>query len=106
MIDLEELKPLLQPLLDGREDSADIIEQIAGIDRTIDPPQVDRSEIDALNASWNERFKKAFFGEKAEGMSDEVPAVPEASDDTEEPEEKPLTYENLFTEVKEDKKEE
>lgn len=106
MIDMNELKPILEPLLEGREDSADIIEQVAAIDRTIDPPQVDRSEIDALNASWNERFKKAFFGsDKADSISEEIPSVPEVSEEEPVEEEKPLTYENLFTEVKEDDKE-
>lgn len=104
MIDLNELKPLIEPLLDGREDSADIIEQIAAIDHTIDPPQVDRSEIDALNASWNERFKKAFFGsDKADSISEEVPSVPEVSEEEPVEEDKPLTYENLFTKVEDDK---
>lgn len=103
MINLDELKPILEGLLEGREDSADVIEQITGLDK---PVEVDRSEIDALNASWNDRFKKAFFGEKAADISEEIPSVPEAEAPAEEEvEEENLTYDNLFTEVKEEKEE-
>ena len=103
MINIDELKPILEGLLEGREDSADVIEQINGLDK---PVEVDRSEIDALNASWNDRFKKAFFGEKAADIDEAIPSVPEAAPEVpeEEPEE-PLTYDNLFTEVKEEKEE-
>lgn len=103
MINMDELKPILEGLLEGREDSADIIEQITVLDK---PVEVDRSEIDALNASWNDRFKKAFFGEKAADISEEIPSVPEAEAPAEEEvEEENLTYDNLFTEVKEEKEE-
>jgi len=103
MINIDELKPILEGLLEGREDSADVIEQITGLDK---PVEVDRSEIDALNASWNDRFKKAFFGEKAADISEEIPSVPEAEAPAEEEvEEENLTYDNLFTEVKEEKEE-
>lgn len=104
MINMDELKPILEGLLEGREDSADVIEQITGLDK---PVEVDRSEIDALNASWNDRFKKAFFGEKAADISEEIPSIPEAEAPAEEEvEEEDLTYDNLFTEVKEEKEEE
>ena len=104
MIKMDELKPILEGLLEGREDSADIIEQVTGLDK---PVEVDRSEIDALNASWNERFKKAFFGEKASDIDESIPSVPEAEAEVpeEETEEESLTYDNLFTEVKEEKEE-
>ena len=103
MINMDELKPILEGLLEGREDSADIIEQVSGLDK---PVEVDRSEIDALNASWNERFKKAFFGEKASDIDESIPSVPEAPEaPEEETQEEALTYDNLFTEVKEEKEE-
>lgn len=104
MINMDELKPILEGLLEGREDSAEIIEQVAVLDK---PVEVDRSEIDALNASWNERFKKAFFGEKAADIDESIPSVPEAEAEVpeEEAEVESLTYDNLFTEVKEEKEE-
>lgn len=68
MINLDELKPILEPLLEGREDAATVIESIASLDK---PVEVDRSEIDALNASWNDRFKAAFFGAKAADLDGE-----------------------------------
>ena len=104
MINMEELKPILEGLIEGREDAADIIEQVAALDKEV---EVDRSEIDALNASWNDRFMKAFFGEKADDISEEIPKIPEADEKVEEDEvEEELTYDNLFEEVKEEEKEE
>lgn len=104
MIKMDELKPILEGLLEGRDDSAEIIEQVSELDK---PVEVDRSEIDALNASWNERFKKAFFGEKASDIDESIPSVPEAApeDAEEDIQEEALTYDNLFTEVKEEKEE-
>ena len=100
MINLDELKPILEGLLDGREDSADIIEQVNSLDKEV---EVDRSEIDALNASWNDRFKKAFFGEKAEDVNEEIPSISETDDVEEDVSEETLTYDNLFTAVEENK---
>ena len=100
MINLDELKPILEGLLDGREDSADIIEQVNSLDKEV---EVDRSEIDALNASWNDRFKKAFFGEKAEDVNEEIPSISETDDVEENSSEEELTYDNLFTAVEEKK---
>lgn len=90
MINLDELKPILEPLLTDREDSASIIEQIQGIDKEV---ETDQSKIDALNKSWNDRYLAAFFGnKKAEILSDgagvTIEDVP-ASEIEEEPEENP-----------------
>ena len=105
MINLDELKPVLEELLEGREDSADYIERVAGLDKEV---EVDRSEIDALNASWNDRFKKAFFGEKGADISEVIPTVEEVKDEVvdENYDGEDLNYEGLFTEVKEEKEEE
>ena len=100
MINLDELKPILEGLLEGREDSADIIEQVNSLDKEV---EVDRSEIDALNASWNDRFKKAFFGEKADDVNEEIPSISETDVVEEEAPEETLTYDNLFTVVEENK---
>lgn len=68
MINLEELKPILEPLITGRDDSASIIESIQGIDKEVD---VDQAKIDEINKSWNDRYLAAFFGNKrAEILSD------------------------------------
>lgn len=102
MINIDELKPILEGLIEGREDSADIIEQVSALDK---PVEVDRSEIDALNASWNDRFKKAFFGEKGASIDEEIPSVPEADPEPEKDENydgEDLKYEGLFEEVKEE----
>ena len=102
MINMDELKPILEGLIEGRKDAADIIEQISALDKDV---EIDRSEIDALNASWNDRFMKAFFGEKADDISEEIPKIPEADEKVEEEEVEELTYDNLFEEVKEEKEE-
>ena len=80
MIKMDELKPILEPLLEGREDSATIIESISGIDREPDPPDFTEREKE-LNKSWNDRFMKAFFGEKGENMNTEVPKDDSVVDD-------------------------
>lgn len=80
MIKMDELKPILEPLLEGREDSATIIESINGIDREPDPPDFSEREKE-LNKSWNDRFMKAFFGEKGENMNTEVPKEDSVVDD-------------------------
>ena len=105
MIKMDELKPILEELLEGREDSADYIEKVTVLDK---PVEVDRSEIDALNASWNERFKKAFFGERGEDISEEIPKVETEKEDVveEDYDGDDLKYEDLFKEVKEEKEEE
>lgn len=102
MINLEELKPILSELLDGRDDSADYIERVSGLDKEV---EVDRSEIDALNASWNDRFKKAFFGEKGASMDESIPKVEEVKDETvdENYDGEDLTYDKLFEKVEEKK---
>lgn len=100
MINMEELKPILETLLDGRDDSADYIEKVSALDK---PVEVDRSEIDALNASWNDRFKKAFFGEKAESIDEEIPTVSTEAPVEENYDGEDLTYDSLFEEVKEEK---
>ena len=101
MINMDELKPILEGLVEGREDAADIIEQVMGLDKEV---EVDRSEIDALNASWNERFKKTFFGERADDLKDEVPKDEVKEEVKEEIDEdydgEDLTYDKLFAEVK------
>lgn len=90
MINLDELKPILEPLLTDREDSASIIDQIQGIDKEV---ETDQAKIDALNKSWNDRYLAAFFGnKKAEILSDgagvTIEDVP-ASEVEEEPAENP-----------------
>ena len=80
MIKMDELKPILEPILEGREDSATIIESINGIDREPDPPDFSEREKE-LNKSWNDRFMKAFFGEKGENMNTEVPKEDSVVDD-------------------------
>lgn len=81
MINLEELKPILEMLVEGRDDSASIIEQVQGIDREIEDAQtkIDEAVAEAtakLNAEWNDRYMKAFFGDKAETMSSEAVDTP------------------------------
>lgn len=100
MINIDELKPILEPLIDGREDAATIIEQVSALDKEV---EIDRSEIDALNASWNDRFKKAFFGEKADSIDEKIPTVSDDTLEDKEEVEENIGYDDLFTEVKEEK---
>ena len=66
MIDLQELKTVLEPLnLDAKS-----IEAIQGLDREVDDgrAEIDRlnGEIERINNEWNDRFRAAFF--KGEGI--------------------------------------
>ena len=56
MIDINELKPILEPLLSG-DDTADVIDRIREIDR----PGVTQADLDNLNKEWTDRYRKAFF---------------------------------------------
>lgn len=58
MIDLNELKPILEPLLG--DESADIIDQIAALDTHSTEADVEEA-IAKVNADWQQRYKAAFF---------------------------------------------
>jgi len=88
MIVLEDLNPILQPLLEGREDAADVIESVMAIDKDIETPD-NSEEIAKINEEWNQRFKEAFFGPKGEKLEGTPPEVPEA------PEDEGVTGENI-----------
>lgn len=72
MISMDELKPILEPILSEREDSATIIESIQGIDRPAEEPDYTAHDAE-INKAWNDRFMKAFFGEKGGDLNTEVP---------------------------------
>ena len=121
MIVLEELKPILEPLLEGREDSTDIIAQVQALDK---PGEADQAQIDSLNAEWqskmdtaladaakekDEAIKRIFFGaEKAEQLDSGIPEVPEVApipedmagdlDNKEEVTGENITIDDLFSE--------
>lgn len=68
MIDIDDLRPILQPLVEGRDDAADVLESITGIDHEVSGPSTD--DIDAAvaaaraeeKAAFNSRYAAAFFG--------------------------------------------
>lgn len=81
MINIDELKPIIQPLLDGRDDAASVIESITAIDKDIDP---DADKIAAINKDWNDRYMAAFFGQKkAEILEDGSGVTIEPTGETE-----------------------
>lgn len=87
MIKMDNLKPILEKLLDGRDDAADVIEQVMGIDE--DTSDVEAltsqvadltSQIEQLNADmtakdteYSDKIKKLFFGEKADTIDESIP---------------------------------
>lgn len=56
MIDIEELKPILNDILTD-ENSVDVIERIQAIDK----PGVTQVDLDKLDNEWKERYRKAFL---------------------------------------------
>lgn len=102
MIVLEELKTVLEPLIKEADNAADIIDAVSALDKPVEPEKVvDQEAIDAAVAAkdkeWNDRYMKAFFGDKAESISTEVPEVPEVSND-EPTESEEVTAENITVE--------
>lgn len=82
MINIEDLKPILQDLLEDRDDSADYLERVTGVDdgdANLSQEDVDAAVSEAetrARADFDARFKKAFF--------DGAPATPMAQHAAEE----------------------
>ena len=60
MIVMDELKPILEPLIND-ENAADIIAAIQAIDTHTAESEV-KAAVDAANAEWGRKFKETFFG--------------------------------------------
>lgn len=90
MIDINELKPILEPLLSG-DDTADVIDRIREIDR----PGVTQADLDNLNKEWTDRYRKAFF----EGPDNSVTGNHDSEQQAEEQagENEKTTFEDLFS---------
>lgn len=93
MIVLEDLTPILEPLLEGREDAASVIESVKAIDKEVEAPD-NSAEIAKLNDEWNERFKKAFFGDKGEELEGK-PITEEVKEEAKEEESDEVTGDNI-----------
>ena len=91
MIKMDNLKPILETLLDGRDDAADVIEQVMGIDEDTSDVEALTSQvadltaqIEQLNADmtakdteYSDKIKKLFFGEKADTIDESIPEMKE-----------------------------
>ena len=89
MIDIEELKPILNDILTD-ENSVDVIERIQAIDK----PGVTQADLDKLDNEWKERYRKAFF----DGVEIEKQADGNADDNSDGIEEdEKMNYEDLFS---------
>ena len=97
MIDLNELKPILEPL----NLTAETIEAIQGLDREVNDGSEEiarlTGELDRVNGEWNDRFKAAFF--RGEGIPhDHEPEVTAQVDEQTGSVTTMTTYEELFGE--------
>lgn len=97
MINLDELKSILEPL----DLSAETIESIIGLDKEVNDgsDEIARltGELERIDNEWNDRFKAAFF--KGEGIPhDHEPEVTAQVDEQTGTEKAPTTYEELFGE--------
>ena len=91
MIKMDNLKPILEKLLDGRDDAADVIEQVMGIDEDASDVEALTSQvadltaqIEQLNADmtakdteYSDKIKKLFCGEKADTIDESIPEMEE-----------------------------
>lgn len=97
MIDLEKLKPILEPL----NLSADVLESIIAIDEAdVGYEEKLKEQTDAINAEWNDRFRAAFF--KGEGVPHDHEAEVTEQVDDQSKDESPETYDDLFKEGEEE----
>lgn len=107
MIVLDELKPILEEVLAGRDDIVDVIERVAELDKIEDKSKLESAVADAVAANdkkWTERYMQTFFGKHADNMDYEVPREEISEEIKEEnPEDKEYKYEDLWVEEKEDK---
>ena len=97
MINLDELKSILEPL----DLSAETIEAIIALDKEVNDGSEEiarlTGELESKDKEWNDRFKAAFF--KGEGIPhDHEPEVTAQVDEQTGTEEAPTTYEELFSE--------
>lgn len=97
MINLDELKSILEPL----DLSAETIEAIMGLDKEVNDGSEEiarlTGELERKDNEWNDRFKAAFF--KGEGIPhDHEPEVTAQVDEQTGTETAPTTYEELFGE--------
>ena len=94
MIDINELKPILNEILTDKN-SVDIIEKIQAIDK----PGVTQADLDKLDNEGKERYRKAFF----DGVEIEKQADGNADDDSDDiKEDVKMNYEDLFSEESEE----
>lgn len=100
MIKLEELKPVLAEM----NLSAEQIEAIQGLDREVIDGSEEieklKNELETTNANWEARFKDAFFKGVGVPHDHETEITEQVSEQsgTEETDEGPSTYEELFKE--------
>lgn len=92
MIDLNELKPILEKL----DVDASVIESVIAIDKEVEPSDNSKeveelkAQLEQTNKDWNEKFKKAFFS--GEGIPEVNSVTTPNIISTPEVEEKPLTF--------------
>ena len=60
MITMDELKPILEPLVSD-ENAADVIAAVQAIDTHTVDSEV-QAAVDATNKEWGRKFKETFFG--------------------------------------------
>lgn len=97
MIDINELKPIIEPLLND-ENSVEVIEKITSIDK----PGLTQKDLDDLNASWTKRYRDAFFKGPDNSITGNHDSEEQAYEQAgEEVVEEKTDYEDLFEESEE-----
>lgn len=99
MIDLNELKPILE----GLDIDASVIQNIIAIDKEPEPSDSSKevnelkAQLDQTNKDWEEKFKKAFFsGEGIPDVNNSPASSPIAEPVVEES--KPMTFADVANE--------
>lgn len=92
MIQLDDLKPIIEPLL-TEENTADIIDKIKAIDKEPSPQQ-ESEAVAEVNRQWAERYRKAFFEGVTQEQEDKQKQ--EQNEPEKEEDEGPTKFEDLF----------
>lgn len=104
MINIDDLKPILEPLMEGREDSVSVIEAITAIDRDLQDTTAEAvaAAVAAKDSEWADRYRKSFFNPDATdatgGAGNGDTTTTHVDDHVTDPED--LDYEDILQEVK------
>lgn len=79
MINIDDLKPILEPLLEGREDAATVIEALSAIDVDAEDNAAATeaavtAAVAAKDSEWQDRYRRSFFSPEPSAIATDAAA--------------------------------